>query len=672
MLAVDRLDLRWSVPVPQAPLHPCEKERIQFLHRLNVLDTSAEPALDRIAQKLARKLGTPIALISLVDEERQWFKSCLGLDVDQTPRSQSFCAFTILHREPLVISDATKDPRTSDNELVTGASGIRAYAGYPLTVGGLPIGSLCAIDTRPRDFSDEEIEYLELLGQWAEREIELRDRSHLLQEKNHHLERASRLFTNAPVPLMVLSSDGTILESNRAAQRFWLETLGDIENVVQDSRLPGERIAKALDEILQGESPELDPLQIECEDGNVYVRCSLESDLNSEGEPRIILGLEDITEYLWGLAGNEEPTGFDDGQDEFIFRLCHELRNPVNGIVGVIDLWRMSPERKSSDLDTLESCALTLKGLVDDTLDFKRIAQGRVSIEKQEFDLKKFFRQVIASTRREAHKKNLDFRCHVDLDAHHGVSDKLRLNQILSNLLSNAVKYTEEGRVELRVAFKNGRLKIVVADTGMGISDELKDILFEPYTQAKARDKDSKAGVGLGLSIVKQLLDRLDGKIEVESRAGRGTTFTVELPVEPSTGSKLNDLSLEIPSLDMTILVADDNPINRCILSAQLSGVGATVLLATHGLEALEVLRKEKPDIILLDCHMPELDGYETVARIRADEETYGRPTVVALTASVREDAEERCREAGMDHFLQKPVRLRELSSLLNTLKPSF
>ena len=95
-------------------------------------------------------------------------------------------------------------------------------------------------------------------------------------------------------------------------------------------------------------------------------------------------------------------------------------------------------------------------------------------------------------------------------------------------------------------------------------------------------------------------------------------------------------------------------------------------MLATHGLEALEVLRKEKPDIILLDCHMPELDGYETVARIRADEETYGRPTVVALTASVREDAEERCREAGMDHFLQKPVRLRELSSLLNTLKPSF
>ena len=395
--------------MPKAPLHPYEKERIQFLHQLNILDTPAEPALDRIAQKLAQKLSTPIALISLVDEERQWFKSCLGLDVKQTPRNQSFCAFTILHKEPLVIADATKDPRTADNELVTGPPGIRAYAGYPLVVGGIPVGSLCAIDTRPRDFAAEEIAYLELLGQWAEREIELRDRSYLLQEKNHHLERASRLFTNAPVPLMVLSSDGTVLESNRAAQQFWEETLGDVENVVQDPRLPGRRIAKALQEVLQGRPPELDPLEIEGKDGPVFVRCSLESGLEWEGEPRVILGLEDITEYLWGLAGQAEAEELDDGQDEFIFRLCHELRNPVNGIVGIIDLWRMGSERKASDLETLESCALTLKGLVDDTLDFKRIAQGRVSIEKQEFDLKKFFRQVVASTRRETQKKNLDF-----------------------------------------------------------------------------------------------------------------------------------------------------------------------------------------------------------------------------------------------------------------------
>ena len=655
--------------MPKAPLHPYEKERIQFLHQLNILDTPAEPALDRIAQKLAQKLSTPIALISLVDEERQWFKSCLGLDVKQTPRNQSFCAFTILHKEPLVIADATKDPRTADNELVTGPPGIRAYAGYPLVVGGIPVGSLCAIDTRPRDFAAEEIAYLELLGQWAEREIELRDRSYLLQEKNHHLERASRLFTNAPVPLMVLSSDGTVLESNRAAQQFWEETLGDVENVVQDPRLPGRRIAKALQEVLQGRPPELDPLEIEGKDGPVFVRCSLESGLEWEGEPRVILGLEDITEYLWGLAGQAEAEQLDDGQDEFIFRLCHELRNPVNGIVGIIDLWRMGSERKASDLDTLESCALTLKGLVDDTLDFKRIAQGRVSIEKQEFDLKKFFRQVVASPRRETQKKNLDFRFRIHLDDNHGISDKLRLNQILSNLLSNAVKYTDEGRIELQVEFREGRLKMVVADTGMGISEELRDVLFEPYTQAKARDKDSKAGVGLGLSIVKQLLDRLDGTISLDSQVGQGTTFTVEMPVEASTGSKLNDLSLEIPKLEMTILVADDNPINRCILSAQLSGIGAKVLLATNGLEVLDILQKEEPDVILLDCHMPELDGYETVARIRADEETYGRPIVVALTASVREDAEKRCREAGMNHFLQKPVRLRELSSLLGALK---
>ncbi len=658
--------------MPAANIPPREARRIEVLRDLAILDTQPEPAIDQITSQLVEMLEVPIALVSIVDEDRQWFKSCIGLDALETSRKSSFCAYTILSDEPLIIEDASTDPRTHDNDLVTGAPHIRAYLGYPLSVRGENIGSLCIIDLKPRAFSQGERALVSLAAKWVEREIDQRDRAALEEERNRAAQRARELFHHAPLPLIALNSDGSVGVLNQAAERLW-ESIG--EGLLRDhlalGRIGESPIEAILDEVKRvGYLSSLDPIRLETPDGGAfYLQPTIVADPNSA--TGLLLGFVDQTELVlasraWTEASDRERSVRTETiveERQFMARLAHEMRNAVNGMMGLAELWKRERSTPTSEqMESMESCVMTLKGLVDDTLDYDLLKRGGFSLERQPFDLVRVCKELALSTQHEAEKKGLLFEAKVNLETSHYVGDELRIRQILINILSNSVKYTWNGTIDFHVRGEDDSVTFLVTDTGQGMSKEFQETVFDPYIQAKTNPSSSSEGVGLGLAIVSELVRHMNGTMTLQSAPGEGTCFEVRLPlpsttVKPASSNPTN----EFPHLDLDILIVDDNAVNRTVISAQLKHLGCQVAVAPDGLEALRYLAKHRPQVVLLDCHMPHLDGFETARRICSEPELYGAPTLIALTASVDAKAEEKCRDAGMLVFLQKPLGFVDL-----------
>lgn len=665
--------------MPAAAPPENEPERLKVLRDLQLLDTPPEDGLDKITALLAQMLEAPISLVSLVDESRQWFKSCYGIDARETDRESSFCAHTILAEEALIVEDATNDSRTSDNSLVLGPPYIRAYLGYPVKLNGHNIGSICVIDTEPRTFTQREIDLLRLAASWVEREIQLRDRGRLIETRDKFARRAYELFHHAPYPLISLRSDGTIGEINMIGKGLW-EIVGPTLVTQHFSRgmVGGSSIREIVQRLVdEGGASSLDPIRLDSEHGNTfYLQPSAVVDpANPDG---IFLALFDQTELV--LASQARSAAEVDArkersanlieQREFMARLSHEMRNSINGLVGLVELWKQDSPTEEQ-MQHLESCVISLKELVDDTLDYDQIQSGRLSIEKHVFDLKALCDEVSTSSQAAAALKNLAFVRKTVLGQGYFVGDSLRIRQILNNLLSNSVKYTGDGCISFEASLEENGVRFVVSDTGEGMSAEFQSKVFEPYTQAAGMPRSSSGGVGLGLAIVGELVQHMEGSIGLQSSLGEGSTFEVFLPLPTAPPEEKKQQIEELPKLGLQVLVVDDNAINRTVMSAQLLNLGCEVDSAADGELALEYLEENHPDLILLDCHMPKLDGFETARRINVQPEKYGNPIIVALTASVEPHAEERCREAGMHHFLQKPLRFLDLYHKLKDLVPT-
>lgn len=664
--------------MPAAALPENESDRLESLRDLKILDTPPEDGLDRITTLLAQMLDAPISLVSLVDESRQWFKSCVGLDTRQTDRESSFCAYTILADEPLVVEDAASDGRTSDNPLVLGPPHIRSYLGHPLKLNGYNIGSLCVIDTKPRVFSQREIDLVRLAASWVEREIQLRDRGRLLEARDRSAKRAYELFHHAPYPLISLRADGSIGEINLIAKGLW-EIVGPTLVTEHFSRgmVGGSSISEIVLRLIdEGGASSLDPIRLDSSQGDTfYLQPSAVVDpANPDG---IFLALFDQTELVLAsqarslaeLDARKERSANLIEQREFMARLSHEMRNSINGVLGLVELWKQGEPTKEQ-MRQLESCVLSLKELVDDTLDYDQIQSGRLSIEKHAFDLIALCDEISASSQAAAALKDLAFVRKTVLGQGYFIGDSLRIRQILTNLLSNSVKYTGEGCISFEASLQDGGVLFLVSDTGEGMSAEFQTKVFEPYTQAAGLPRSSVGGVGLGLAIVGELVHHMEGSIKLQSSLGEGSTFEVFLPLPTAPVEQKKEHIEELPKLGLTVLVVDDNAINRTVMSAQLLNLGCQVESAADGLLALEYLEGHRPDLVLLDCHMPKLDGFETARRVNGQPEKYGNPVIVALTASVEPHAEERCREAGMHHFLQKPLRFLDLYHKLKDFHP--
>jgi PAS domain S-box-containing protein len=414
---------------------------------------------------------------------------------------------------------------------------------------------------------------------------------------------------------------------------------------------------------------ELEVLPVPGPDGSVQEFMAVETDITDARASRA--RLEQALETAEAAAR---------ARGDFLAVMSHEIRTPLNGVLGNVELLLtddLTPEQ-AAKVQTIGSCGELLLTLMTDVLDFARLDAGRLQLESVPASPAAVVHDVVAMFRPSAAEKGLlvDVLVASELPGQ-VMGDPTALRQVAWNLVSNAVKFTESGSVKVELsgfpvdAEDRVGLRLEVSDTGPGMTEEELSRLFRPFEQADNSTRRRFGGTGLGMSIAHRLVDLMGGTISVDSVVGEGTNIRVEgvflraadVP-EPASAGPVEVVSVP-EALD--VLVVDDNPVNLAVAGQMLDRLGCRTTRVNSGAAAIAATESQTFHLVLMDCQMPEMDGYEAVERIRAEEVRAGRQraTVFALTADATAGVRERCTEAGMDGYLSKPVRLGQLREVL-------
>jgi signal transduction histidine kinase/DNA-binding response OmpR family regulator len=390
-------------------------------------------------------------------------------------------------------------------------------------------------------------------------------------------------------------------------------------------------------------------------------------------EERIRQRTQDLEQAMHGALTASQA------KSEFLANISHELRTPMNGLLGMLDLVLDSQVggEQREQIEIAQRCAYSLLDLLNDILDLSKIEAGRMILEKVPFDMRSVAEDCVRAQGAKAVQKGVELRFEYAGDVTYVTGDPLRLRQIATNLLSNAIKFTEKGWVTVRqsaVPAAEGRIKLVleVADTGAGIPADKVPLIFEKFTQADSSISRKYGGTGLGLAITKRLVEMQGGQIRVESRVGRGSTFTVEIPFEiaPAAAPTVEPRGeLQVAAAvgqQARLLLVEDNAVNQRVVLAMLRKRDYKIDVANNGQEALQKLeRAEEPySLVLMDVQMPVLDGLETTRAIRRNAKWNYLP-IIAMTAHAMIGDRERCLQAGMNAYVSKPVQQAGLIAVI-------
>ena len=544
----------------QLPIPADEKQRVEALHRYNILDTFSEEEYDDITKLIAFICKVPIAHISFIDEKRQWFKSSIGIGIPEVPLKESFCEYTLRGDSIVEVPDTLQSNIFKNHPHVTGGFNVRFYIGIPITTPeGFNIGTVCAADIIPHEINDEERTALSTFARHIMTQLELKI-------KNQEL-----------------------------------------------------IIAKGIAEKA------------------VYAK------------------------------------------DSFMANMSHEIRTPMNAIMGFTELLLQSKldSLQTQFVNNVQTAGENLLLIINDILDLSKIESGKLTIESQVFNLKNTLLHVYDLLKIKASEKDIEFNLFLDAEMPEIViGDKGRLNQIIMNLAGNALKFTEDGEVTIAVkkieeTDERYTLKFSIKDTGIGIPDDKLQTIFDRFTQAEESTTRNFGGTGLGLNIVKQLVELQNGNVNVKSKLGRGSEFTFHLDfykkieeVNTETCEESNTDKKELGKI--SILLCEDNELNQHLAKNVIENFGFDIDIANNGQEGIELLLKKHYDLILMDLQMPIMDGYKTTIYIR--EQLQLVIPIIAMTAHSLVGEQQKCLDIGMDGYLPKPFKQDDLFCTIQTV----
>lgn len=653
----------------EVPLPTNEIQRLAALHSLQLLDTIPEERFERITRVVQRLFEVPIASITLIDANRQWFKSCLGLSISETSRDIAFCAYAILNDDAFIIPDAQLDPRFADNPLVTGDPYIRFYAGQPLKgPNGHNIGTLCIIDRQPRQMSSGDVQTLKDIAHWAENEINAISLQQALTAQRQTEEalqkseaRFRAIFDATSEAIVLVSPDRRFLSVNHQ----FTEIFGLKPDVVLGRRF--QDFQKDVEQIFA------DPVQFQAkvvDTASDAERQFTEIVAQILPKPRElelysspVRGLDNT--YLGRLYVFRDVTRereVDRMKSEFVSLVSHELRTPLTSIKGYVDLLMDGDageldEEQQEYLSIVKNNADRLVALINDLLDVSRIEAGKIELHREVLSLTPLIQEVAQSLRPQIEQKEQQLTLELSETLPTVLGDANRITQILTNLLSNAYKYTFRGGI-ITITTKpteNGYARVEVRDNGIGLSADEQDKLFTKFYRAKNPTTQQVGGTGLGLTITRSLVEMQGGKMEVTSTPGHGSTFSFTLPVAQRITQLLPPLVT--PPSGGRILVVDDEPDIAHLIRRYLEHAHYEVLLAHNATQALHLARTEYPDLITLDILLPDADGFTVLEWLKSDSTTAHIPVIML---SMMDDSSQGKLLGAVD-YLTKPIQERVL-----------
>ncbi|MBL0211156.1 MAG: response regulator [Holophagaceae bacterium] len=647
--------------IPATPFD--EARRLQALRSLAPADTEPEERFDRITRTAARLFGVPIALVTLVDDGRLWFKSNHGLEAREISRDISFCGHAILGTETLVVPDALKDPRFADNPLVLGPPHIRFYAGFPLAgPGGQNLGTLCLISPEPRGFAETDRQQLRDLAAWAELELNQASLAQT-QEELRRTEARYRMVTDSSTEFTACCDEsGRFHFLTPAFQRelgFALEeALGrpatDFVHV-QDR----EGLGRFFKGLTTGAGPDLFTYRALHKDGHeVWLESRGAALKDDQGN---------LVDTVINTRNVSERMAAERMKQEFVSIVSHELRTPLTSIRGSLGLLAGKalgelPPRAVDLVAIAQTNAERLARLVDDILDLDKVESGKMSFNLQPCELGIAALRAMDSVH--AYAQSMGTGVAVDtLPADAWVlGDPERIVQVLLNLLANAIKYSPKGTaVRLRVEAREPWWRIEVENQGPGIPEAFQGAIFHKFAQTGPLDTRQNGGTGLGLSIAHALVRGMGGQIGFTSVPG-STVFWVDLPAARPEAAPA-------PSAKPLVLVVEDDPLTARLLEAVLMKEGFEVHKAATAAEAKALLDQHAYHAMTLDLLLPDQHGLKLLEELRQRPDTQNLPVLVASSAAEAGKESPGVPALHVLEWMQKPLDPFRVAQALATLE---
>lgn len=675
-----------------------EDLRLDALDKLNILDSLREQIYDDLTLLAATICDAPIALLSFISDEEQWFKSYYGIEVTESPRDLAFCSHAILEKERLYIPDAREDDRFEDNPFVTEAPFIRSYLGVPLKVGdGLNVGTLAIIDHKPRTLSSKQLEGVHALARQVESHLKMR---YELEVAKKDAEVNSKNLFEVTDEL----ENRILMERTQEAAKIGSWQVDIATNKVKWSKMTYKIHEVDVHEELRVEDginfyiEEHRPLIQACIENAIKnktgwdIQLQIQTKLNNIRWVRAIgfpvfegsdlVRLEGIFQDINDSVLNQEQLAQEKEKAEkalasrtiFLANMSHEFRTPLNGIIGFASLLleQNSSKKSQAYLSHIQNCGEDLLTLVNDILDLSKIESGKLSLERIPFNFSELVETTVLNFQPIIDEKGLKTFIEIDSELTDEIyGDPLRIKQILLNLVGNAVKFTESGSISVKAKLKKDKVVVDVVDTGIGIPEEVQGRLFKSFEQVDSSTSRRFGGSGLGLAICENLVTLMEGSIFYSSKEKSGSKFTFSFASEVVSssvsadsleGNKLGNISLDF--FDRPILVVEDNKLNTILMKKILEKIGFKKIdFAVNGVEAVELAERNTYEVIFMDVQMPVMDGNDATKVIRKD--LNSDCFIIGVSANNFHEDKLKAMSSGMNAYIEKPIKFKDIKKVL-------